>query len=430
MSRTLLLIGGGIEALPGVQRAQEMGLHVVVSDMNPDAPCFAAADDRIIASTYYIEATAAAALRYHKKVRPLDGVMCLGTDVPLSVARVAADLSLPGISLEAARLATDKLAMKRQFTHDNVPIPWFSPVESLDHLRRIVATQGYPLVVKPVDSRGARGVLRMTSKVDLAWAFQHARGQSPTSRVMIEQFLTGPQVSTESIVLEGVAYTPGFSDRNYEYLERYAPHIIENGGELPSHLPAEKQQAVRDLVQQAALSMGITNGVVKGDIVVHDGKPYVIELAARLSGGYFCTHEIPLNTGVDFVGQAILLALGEKVRPDDLRPRFQRSVAQRYLFPRPGRVQRVSGVSQVKEQPNIALCDVRVAPGSVVKQIDHHPARAGLVIATGDTRQAAIATAMAAVDAISVETAPPGPPVTNEFPQSTDALTADIVSAG
>ena len=183
------------------------------------------------------------------------------------------------------------------------------------------------------------------------------------------------------------------------------------------------------LSSKPPLSMGITNGVVKGDIVVDGGKPYVIELAARLSGGYFCTHEIPLNTGVDFVGQAIRLALGEKVRPDDLRPRFQRAVAQRYLFPRPGRVQCVSGVSKVKAQPNIALCDIRVAQGSVVKQIDCHPARAGVVIATGETRQAALATAVAAVDTIAVETAPLEQAVTSEFPQSTEALTADTVSA-
>ena len=59
--------------------------------------------------------------------------------------------------------------------------------------------------------------------------------------------------------------------------------------------------------------MGVTEGTVKGDIVVHDGEPYVIELAARLSGGFFCTREIPLNTGVDFIGAAIKVALGEAV---------------------------------------------------------------------------------------------------------------------
>ena len=150
--------------------------------------------------------------------------------------------------------------------------------------------------------------------------------------------------------------------------------------------------------------MGVTNGVVKGDIVVCKGEPYVIELAARLSGGYFCTHEIPLNTGVDFVGQAIRLALGKKLDPADLIPRYQRGVAQRYLFPTPGRVIRISDISNVAQRSGIALCEVRVSQGDIICPIDSHPARAGVVIATGETRDQAIERAVQLVNTIEIET--------------------------
>lgn len=404
MKQTLLIVSGGIEATPGIRLAKEMGLYVVVSDINPNALGFAHADDHIIASTYDVEATVVAAQRYHQRVRPIDGVMCIASDVPLTVASIAAALGLPGIPVESALLAIDKLAMKRKFLVDGVPIPWFSFVESVEHLKEIVAEHDYPLVIKPVDSRGARGVLRLTPDVDLAWAFHFSFSNSPTGRVMIEQFLSGPQVSTESIILDGVAYTPGFSDRNYEYLERYAPHIIENGGELPSFLPLEVQKSVRDVVQKAALSMGITDGVAKGDIVVHEGKPYVIEMAARLSGGYFCTHEIPLNTGVIFVKHAIRLALGEKINPSELVPKFQQGVAQRYIFPKPGRVVDISGVDAVAQQPWIALCDIRVSVGDIIGSYDSHPSRAGVIIATAETRQAAVERAVDAIDSIRIDT--------------------------
>jgi biotin carboxylase len=198
-----------------------------------------------------------------------------------------------------------------------------------------------------------------------------------------------------------VAYTPGFSDRNYEYLEHYAPHIIENGGQLPSDLDDTTQQSVRDLVQQAALSMGIRNGVVKGDIVVTDGKPHVIELAARLSGGYFCTHEIPLNTGVDLVGAAIRQALGEPVDPADLLPKFNRPVAQRYFFPEPGVVKAVEGADAFDEHPDVAYLELRVKPGDRIGPVDSHPARAGVVITTGETRDAAVALAEEVVASIT-----------------------------
>lgn len=399
----MLIISAGGESIAGIELAKSMGLTIVVSDGNPNAPGLALADDTLIASTYDVDATVAAATRYHREVRPIDGVMCIASDVPLTVAGVADALALPGIPVESARLATDKLAMKQRFAFDGVPIPWFSAVDSADHLTTLVATEGLPLVIKPVDSRGSRGVLRLQPETDLAWAYATAKRHSPTGRVMLERFLPGPQVSTESLVIDRVAYTPGFSDRNYEYLDRYAPHIIENGGLLPSHLDEATQQAVRDLVQQAALSMGIRNGVVKGDIVVTDGKPHVIELAARLSGGYFCTHEIPLNTGVDLVGAAIRQALGEPVDPTDLQPKFNRPVAQRYFFPEPGVVTAVEGAEAFADHPDVAYLELRVKPGDRIGPVDSHPARAGVVITTGETREAAISLSEKVSAGISIQ---------------------------
>jgi biotin carboxylase len=402
--RTLLIIGGGIEALPGIRLAKAMGLRVVVSDGNASAPGMALADFQLLASTYDVESTVAAARQFHQTVRKIDGVMCIASDIPLTVATVAHALGLPGIPIAAAKLATDKLAMKIKFAADGVPVPWFSEVQSAKQLFELVARRDFPLVIKPVDSRGARGVLRLSPGVDLNWAFEFAKSESPTGRVILEQFLSGPQVSTESLVVGGVAHTPGFSDRNYEFMERYAPFIIENGGELPSFLSADIQKSIKELINAAAASMGIRNGIVKGDIVVHDGQPYVIELAARLSGGYFCTHEIPLNTGVDLVGAAIKVAIGEPVDPAELQPEFQRPVAQRYLFPEPGKVVSITGVDEVEKMPGMEMCEVRVKIGDVIGPVNCHPARAGVIIATGDTRREALARAVEAVETIKIRT--------------------------
>ena len=402
MSKTLLVVGGGIEALPGVEQAKALGLHVVVSDIDPAAPCMAIADDTFVASSYDIEQTIEQARQFHQEVRSFDGVMCIATDVPLTVASVAAELGLPGIPVEVARLASDKLAMKDRFAADGIPIPWYSEVTGVDHLVSINNERNTTLVIKPADSRGSRGVLRLVGDVDLEWAFGEALRHSPSDRVMVEEFLTGPQVSTESLVLDGVAYTPGFADRNYELLEEYAPHIIEDGGELPSHLSDDVQDAVRDLVERAARSLGIANGVVKGDIVIFDGRPHVIELAARLSGGYFCTHEIPLNTGVDLVGNAIRLAVADPVDSADLVPQYQRHVSQRYLFPGVGRVVSIGGNEEVATWPGVEMVEIRVSPGDTLRSVDSHPARAGLVLVTGANRQEAMILAKRAIEAIDI----------------------------
>ena len=403
--RAILIISGGIEAADAARRAKAMGLYVVVSDRDPAAPGFAHADSCIIADVYGPEETAAAALRYSRKIRKIDGVICVAADAPVTVATVADKLGLPGIPLDAARTACDKLAMKERFRAAGVPVPWFAEVATPQDLQRIAIERGRDLVIKPVDSRGSRGVQRVAQVEDLAKAFLFARKHSPTERVMVEQYLSGPQVSTESVIVDGRCHTPGFSDRNYEYLDRYAPFFIENGGDLPSRLPPATQAKVKQVVANAAAALGISNGTVKGDIVVHEGEPYVIELAARLSGGFFCTREIPLNTGVDFIGAAIRVALGDRPTEDELSPQFLKPVIQRYAFPPPGRVVSIAGAENARKVPGVEEVVVTAREGDVIPAAGDKRPSAAMVLATGDTREDAVSAANDALARLRIQTA-------------------------
>ena len=403
--KTILIISGGIEAVDAAKRAKEMGLTVVVSDHDPQAPGFAFADSCLIADVYGATETAAAAERYSRKIRKIDGVICVAADAPLTAATVAQRLRLPGLPIHVAELACDKLAMKKCFVSAGVAVPWFAEVRTPQELQRAAIERGRDLVIKPVDGRGARGVQRVAQVEDLTAAFMLARSHSPTERVMVEQYLSGPQVSTESIVMGGRCFTPGFSDRNYEYLERYAPFFVENGGDLPSHLPDAIQAKVRDLVARAASAMDITDGTVKGDIVVHDGEPYMIELAARLSGEFFCTRKIPLNTGVDFIGAAIRIALGETVNEADLAPRNFVPVVQRYAFPAPGTVIRVSGAEEASRIPGIAGVIVTAREGDVIPPAGDERPSGAMVLASGSSHEAALTAANDALALIRIETA-------------------------
>ncbi len=403
--KTLLIISGGIEAADAARRAKQMGHTVVVSDRDPNAPGFAFADSCLIADVYGPDETTAAAERYNRKIRKIDGVLCVAADAPVTAATVAQRLGLPGIPVHVAELACDKLAMKKAFRSAGVAVPWFAEVATPQELQRIAIERGRDLVIKPVDSRGSRGVQRVAQVADLTQAFMLARRHSPSERVMVEQYLAGPQVSTESIVIDGVCHTPGFSDRNYEYLERYAPFFIENGGDLPSRLSADIQDKVKDLVGRAASALGVTTGTVKGDIVVYEGEPHMIELAARLSGGFFCTREIPLNTGVDFIGAAIRLALGETVAAEELVPRQQMPVVQRYAFPAPGTVMGVTGEDDARKIPGIAEIVVTARPGDVIPPAGDKRPSAAMVLATGTTHAAALKAANDALALIRIRTA-------------------------
>ncbi|HEY2835067.1 MAG TPA: ATP-grasp domain-containing protein [Rhizomicrobium sp.] len=403
--KTLLIVSGGIEAADAARRAKEMGLHVVISDIDAEAPGFAFADSCLIADVYGPMETAAAAERYSRKIRKIDGVICVAADAPITAATVAQRLRLPGLPVHVAELACDKLAMKRCFRSAGVAAPWFQEVATPQELQRIAIERGSDLVIKPVDSRGSRGVQRIAQVQDMAKAFMLARSYSPSERVMVEQYLSGPQVSTESVISGGRCYTPGFSDRNYEYLERYAPFFIENGGDLPSRLSPDIQAKVRDLVARAASAMGITDGTVKGDIVIHNDEPHVIELAARLSGGFFCTREIPLNTGVDFIGAAIRVALGESIGEADMTPKQAVPVVQRYAFPNPGKVIAIHGADDARQVSGVADLVVTARIGDVIPPAGDKRPSGAMVLATGTSHEIALKAANDALAMIRIETA-------------------------
>ena len=283
--KTILIISGGVEAVPIIERAKALGLKVAVSDGNADAPGFRMADFKIIASTYDEKKTAELAFELNEAER-IDGVMAAAADVPLTVAFVAERLKLPGISVNSARIVADKLLMKETFAASGVPVPWFSQVRSAEHLEKLLREKK-TLVIKPVDSRGARGVVRLNEGVDIAWAFDEAMKNSPSCRVMAEEWINGRQISTESIITPDGVITPGLSDRNYEQLERFAPFVIEDGGDLPAILTADERAEIDRIIGKVARSNGMKSGTIKGDIVIGESGPIVIEVAARLSGGYF-----------------------------------------------------------------------------------------------------------------------------------------------
>lgn len=399
MKRRLLVIGGGIEQVRAYELAREMGYDVVGSDMSEEAPALALASHFLRASTRDPEETVAAVLPFHEHT-PIHGVMTLANDVPLTVAEVARALDLPGPSVETGRIASDKLLMKQAFEGSGVPVPPYREVASTAELRRALEEWGAPIVVKPVDGRGARGVLRVTAETDFEWAFTRALGFSDKGRVIAEDFIPGLQLSTESFVTGGRCYTASWSERNYEHLDRFAPYIIENGGVLPATLTPDEIDAVESVVTSAAAAMLVTEGPVKGDIVLGPDGPVVIEMAARLSGGYLCTDQIPLARGVDLVRQTIHAAMGEPIDPADLVPEHRCFLGVRHFFPPPGRVRSVSGFEEMCSQPWIAKAVLYAHPGDLIEPPSDHTKRAGFVFTTGDTADEAAARAVDAAAAV------------------------------
>jgi len=401
--KTLLIVSGGIEAIPGIQKAKELGLHVVVSDGNQNAPGFAFSDDNIIASTYDAEATWKAVQEYQRNNGSIHGVVCVAADVPYTVAYIADKLGTPGIPVEAALLSMDKLAMKEKFREKGIPIPWFCEVISADEVCNHLKNHA-ELIIKPVDSRGARGVQRINESSDITEAFNEAKVNSPSSRVMIEEFLSGHQISTESVIFDNLESTPGFSDRNYEFLEKFAPHIIENGGTMPSLLLDEDRKAISDLAISAGRALGVSRGTVKGDMILTPEGPKIIELATRLSGGWFATNQITLATGIDLVKMAIRIAIQEPIEVPAKYPECTSALAIRYYFPLPGRVISITDTKHLLQQEWVCKHDIYVKEGDIIEPVTNHTKRAGYVITIGKDRAEAVQRAESVVQSVEIKT--------------------------
>jgi biotin carboxylase len=143
---------------------------------------------------------------------------------------------------------------------------------------------------------------------------------------------------------------------------------------------------------------------VKGDMVLSSRGPVVIEVAARLSGGWFSTNQIPLATGVDLIGAAIKIALGEEVADSELTPKYWKGVAIRYFFPEPGTIRNIKYVEKFKDVPWVHKLLFFSKVGDIVEPITNHTKRTGFVITTGDNRNLAVQRAEEVVNTIKIET--------------------------
>ena len=127
------------------------------------------------------------------------------------------------------------------------------------------------------------------------------------------------------------------AERNYSRLSQFKPYIIEDGGDIPPNLSKSQLQKIDRLILDSALAIGIEEGIIKGDIVIDNlGNTKIIEIAARLSGGWFATHQVPAASGVNLVETVIRHSLSLPINRSDLRPKLNNATSIRYWFPNEG----------------------------------------------------------------------------------------------
>ena len=379
IKKTIVILGAGNDQIFLIRTAKRLGLNVIAFDKDPNAPGFNNVDFSSAVSSRDVKKIIPILKKYQQKQGKIHGVATMGSDIPHIVVKLAKFLKTPSISYKSALLATNKYEMKKNFTAFNVKTPPYSLESELKEIKSVFHMFNKAVVIKPIDQAGSKGVSLIKREEDLKRAFELARKHSKYPRVLIEKFLPGPQISTESILINGEIYTPGYADRNYEDLETFLPQIMENGGTVPSVLTCKKK-IVEEEILKAAASIGIKNGVVKGDVILSDNVPHVVEIAARLSGGDFSESLVPLGSGVNYVEAVIKYSVGEHIEPTDFKQRFNKAVANRYFFAPSGKLKNVKGVELVKNKHWVKKLDIWYSVGDILPQINSHGSRTGVFV--------------------------------------------------
>lgn len=391
MAKTIMILGASILQLPAIKKATEMGLNVIALDMNPNAIGFSVPGvAREVISTIDIDRAVAAAKK-HK----IDGVMTLATDLPMrTVAAIAKECGLIGLSIESSIKATDKAVMREALKQAGVPIPRFVCVASEEEY--IEATKQFKnaIVVKPTDSSGSRGVVLVEQELQNLEAYDYAKAFSRNGKVIVEEYMMGKEVSVETLAIGGKVYVIQITDK----MTTGAPHFAEIGHTQPSRLDDSTQSQIANLAIAANAAIGINDGPSHTEIIVTDDGPKIVELGARLGGDCITTHLVPLSTGVDLVKACINIALGEK---PDIEAVFSKGAAIRYFKQYSGIIQSID-ITEAEKSDGVKQISIVHGEGERITDIVDSGSRMGFVITQGQNADDAARKADNALERIKV----------------------------
>ena len=330
-SRWIAVLGGGKDSLGILRRIKQMGFKTLVFDKDKDAPAQEYLADHFVNISCYDPWHVLYYLKL-QTAQTFSAVLCAGTDCPDVMAVVAKEQGLVGPSPRTAEISMNKWMQKKLFRDANIRVPEWIAGGNIRHGTDISSIH----VIKPVSNRGSRGVMRLFPGDDILAAVNYAKQFDPREHTILEQWIDGVQLSSESLVQDGKIIYTAFSERNYGRLEETHPFVIEDGGDMPPdiiriHENDYIEKAGAEL-QQVVTVMGLQTGILKGDLVWDGNNIWIIEVASRLSGGSFCSDQIPQTWGVDFIGMAVRLALGERIYRGEIRPFLRKHMAQRFVI--------------------------------------------------------------------------------------------------
>ncbi|MCZ7462273.1 ATP-grasp domain-containing protein [Streptomyces sp. WMMC940] len=403
---TILIIGGRLEA---IQKAKELGLRVVfLQHKERLLPGQAEAVDVLLLVDYLDWNVTRPIVRAAHEAYGFTAVMTLVEQATELAGRINDMLGLGGTSYEVARRFHDKLRMREWLHRTGFESVGCAEVKSAEEIRRFGEQHGFPVVVKPMDGTASRGiaVVRGPEETEGAWAeLTGLRGRGdlpmatfyPVDRFIAEEYIDGVEYSVESFSFDGHHIVVSITDKFHD-------GCVEMGHALPAILEDEKENTIVRHVTGFLTAMGLKDGVGHTEVKLSAKGPRIIEGHDRVAGDRLLdfmavTHGFDMEKYASGWPFRRLPALTE-------RPVPTLGAATKWVNGRPGIVEGVEGVEELRSEAGVFGVDVHVRPGEEITAMTDNYGRHVQVLVTAETTAAAVERIDALIDRVRVVTRP------------------------
>lgn len=372
MKKTILVFGAGILQESLIRRAQDMGLFVVGIDPCEEAYCRDVVDVFEVVGGQDFEGTIAVAKKYN-----VSAIVTTATDKPLvMMARVAKELGFRFFSEETAIVSTDKFLMKERFMANGIPCAKGKVISTEEEASDMV----FPVIVKPRDNSGSRGVKLCNNLQELKEAIQEALNNSKKNTVLVEEFIEGREFSIEALHYGGKSEVIQFTEKKTTPF----PYNVELGHIQPANISEEQKNQIRRIISLIGSTLNFENCPSHTELKINDRGIFVIETSPRLGGDYITSMLTPLSTGINMEDQLLQIALGEHV--DVTIGRVDRAAGVRFFNLPLGVVKSIHlDTGGLLSNSDVVSFSLDVKEGDEIKPITSSLNRYGQVIVRGNT---------------------------------------------
>ena len=343
-------------------------------------------------------------------VTTLAGIVTSSEYFAAVTARAAGRLGLPGADPAAVQRCRDKRRQRLALEGAGVPVPAWSACATPQDATEAAEAIGFPVVVKPADGTGSRGVRLCCGPAEvlghaagLLAAGHDERGQPTVPAVLVEEYVAGPEVSLETfgprvvgLVTKHLGALPSFVECGHDFPAGPSDLVAASLNSAPG--AAAERLGAWALAAVEALGLGF--GPAHTELRLGSRGPVVIEVNPRLAGGHIPTL-VRLATGLDLVGATVDAAIGsDRPLPE---PGPGHASIRFLVAPRAGRVRGTAGVAAAAAVPGVVDVAISARPGQRVGGTGSFLDRVGHVITAATTGPAARTAAEAALTRLRID---------------------------